>query len=148
MRRTVMLAALALATALAGCQKKAEAPPPVATTTPAPKPFQVTGIELGKTLTADRKIAAPTTSFGTKDTIYAVIASEGEAKSVTLGARWTYMDGKDVLLVAADSQMVAPTGPAWTEFHILKPTRWPAGTYALDVTADGKAAGHQNFNVK
>lgn len=150
MRRSVMpgLVSLALAGALAfGCQKKAETPPP-ASTTPAPAPFRVTGIELGRTLTADRKIAQPQATFGTKDTIYAVIASEGAAKSVTLKATWTYQDGNDVLLVAADSQVVAPTGPAWTEFHILKPTRWPAGSYAVAVTSDGADAGRKTFEVK
>ena len=147
MRRTAMpgIVSLALASALAfGCQKKAETPPP-ADTTPAPAPFRVTGIELGKSLTADKRIAAPMTTFGTKDTIYAVIASEGAAKSVTIQARWTY---QDTILVAADSQMVAPTGPAWTEFHILKPTRWPVGAYAIDVTSDGASAGRKTFEVK
>ena len=146
MRRSVLpgLVTLALAGALAfGCQKKAETPPPAAT--PAPAPFKVTGIELGKTLTADKRIAAPTTTFGTRDTIYAVIASEGAAKSVTIKARWTF---QDTILVAADSQMVAPTGPAWTEFHILKPTRWPVGAYAVEVMSDGAAAGRKTFEVK
>ena len=147
MRRTVMpgIVSLALASALAfGCQKKAETPPP-AETTPAPAPFRVTGVELGKSLTAEKRIAAPTTTFGAKDTIYAVVASEGAAKSVTLKARWTY---RDTILVASDSQMVAPTGPAWTEFHILKPTRWPAGGYAIEVSTEGQAAERKTFEVK
>jgi len=147
MRRTVMpgIVSLALASLLAfGCQKKAETPPPAATTPP-PAPFRVTGVELGKSLTADKRIAAPMTTFGSKDTIYAVIASEGAAKSVTIRARWTY---RDTILVASDSQMVAPTGPAWTEFHILKPTRWPTGAYAIEVTTDGQAAERKSFEVK
>jgi hypothetical protein len=147
MRRTVMpgIVPLVLAAALAfGCQKKAETPPPAATT-PAAVPFRVTGIDLGKSLTADKRIAAPTTTFGVKDTIYAVIASEGEARSVTIQARWTF---QDTILVAADSQMVAPTGPAWTEFHIMKPTRWPVGAYALEVSTGGASAGRKTFQVK
>jgi len=147
MRRTVMpgIVSLALASALAfGCQKKAETPPP-ADTTPAPAPFRVTGVELGRSLTAEKRVAASTTTFGAKDTIYAVVASEGAAKSVTIKARWTY---RDTILVASDSQMVAPTGPAWTEFHILKPTRWPTGAYAIEVTTDGQAAERKSFNVK
>jgi hypothetical protein len=147
MRRSVMpgLVSLALAaTVTFGCQKKAETPAPVATT-PAPAPFHVTGIELGKSLTADTRIATPASTFGTRDTIYAVIASEGAAKSVTIEARWTF---QDTILVAADSQMVAPTGPAWTEFHILKPTKWPVGSYAVEVSSGGTAAGRQTFSVK
>jgi hypothetical protein len=147
MRRIVMpgIVSLALASALAfGCQKKAETPPPAATT-PQPAPFRVTGVELGKSLTADKRVAAPTTTFGTKDTIYAVVATEGAAKSVTMLARWTF---RDTVLVASDSQMVAPTGPAWTEFHILKPTRWPAGPYAVEVFADGQSAQRKTFEVR
>jgi hypothetical protein len=148
MRRSVLpgLVSLALATAVTfGCQKKTETPPPAATTTPAPAPFQVTGIELGKSLTAEKRIAAPTETFGPRDTIYAVVASEGAAKSVTIEARWTF---QDTILVAADSQMVAPTGPAWTEFHILKPTKWPVGPYALQVSADGTPSSRKTFQVK
>lgn len=146
MRRTAVagFAILALAGSLvAGCQKKAETPPPV--TTPAPAPFKVTGIELGKNLTADKRVAAPTESFGTRDTIYAVIASEGAAKSATVKARWTY---QDTTLVAEDTQQLAPTGPAWTEFHIMKPTRWPVGNYAIEVTVDGADAGRKAFSIK
>ena len=147
MRRSVMPGLVSLVLVLAvtfGCQKKAETPPPAATT-PAPAPFRVTGIELGKSLTADKRIAAPTETFGTRDTIYAVIASEGAAKSVTIEARWTF---QDTILVAADSQMVAPTGPAWTEFHIMKPTRWPVGAYAVEVSTGGTQAGRKTFQVK
>ena len=147
MRRSAMPGLVSLALAIAvtyGCQKKAETPPPAATT-PAPAPFRVTGIELGKNLTADKRIAAPTETFGTRDTIYAVIASEGAAKSVTIEARWTF---QDTILVAADSQMVAPTGPAWTEFHIMKPTRWPVGAYAVEVSAGGVQSGRKTFQVK
>ena len=147
MRRTVLsgIAILVLSGSLvAGCQKKAETPPPAATT-PAPAPFKVTGIELGKSLTAEKRVAVPTTSFGTRDTIYAVIASEGASPSAKLLARWTY---EGTSLVAADSQQIAPTGPAWTEFHIMKPTRWPAGAYAIDVTVDGADAGRKTFDIK
>lgn len=147
MRRTVLfgLAMLALAGSLvAGCQKKTETPPPAATT-PAPATFKVTGIELGRSLTADKRIAAPTTTFGTRDTIYAVIASEGAATSATVKTRWTF---QDTTLVAEDSQQLAPTGPASTEFHIVKPTRWPVGDYAIEVTVDGADAGRKTFQIK
>jgi len=148
MRRPVFAGLLCLALAVSifavGCQKKAEPPPPVATT-PAPPPFKVTGIELGKSLTAERKIAAPTTTFGTRDTIFAVIASEGTAKSTKVGTRWTF---QDTLVVAQDSQDLAPTGPAWTEFHITKPTRWPKGKYAVEVSVDSVAAGRKEFEIK
>jgi hypothetical protein len=139
----LVLAALLI---VVGCQKKAETPPPSpAATTPAPAPFKVTGVELGKSLTADKRIAAPTTTFGTRDTIYAVIASEGVSKSTKVATRWTF---QDTSVVAEDSQDLAPTGPAWTEFHITKPTRWPKGKYAVEVTVDSVAAGRKEFEIK
>ena len=149
MRRHVSagLSSLAFASLLltVGCQKKAETPPPPAATTPAPPTFKVTGIELGKALSADKKIAAPMTTFGTRDTIFAVIASEGASKSTKVATRWTF---QDTLVVAQDSQDLAPTGPAWTEFHITKPTRWPKGRYAVEVTVDSVAAGRKEFEIK
>ena len=136
--------ALAVSLLAVGCQKKAEAPPPEATT-PAPPSFKVTGIELGKALTADKKIAAQQSTFGQRDTIYAVVASEGTTKSTKVAARWTF---QDTSLVAEDAQDLAPTGPAWTEFHILKPTRWPKGKYAVEVSVDGASSGRKEFEIK
>jgi hypothetical protein len=147
MRRRIRLSyclAASLAIVLVGCQKKAEAPP-AATTTPPPAPFKVTGMEVGKSLTPDHRIATPMTTFGAKDTIYVVVASEGTSKGTMLRVRWTY---QDTVVVSADSQMVAPTGPAYSEFHVLKPTHWPKGNYAVAVMADTAFAGTKSFLVK
>jgi hypothetical protein len=134
-----------LAIVLAGCQKKAEAPPPAASTPPPAPTFKVTGLDVGKALTTDHRIANPMTTFGARDTIYVVVASEGTSKGTMLRVRWTYQDS---ILVSADSQMVAPTGPAYSEFHVLKPTHWPKGNYAVAVMADTAYAGTKTFLVK
>ena len=148
MRRWIRLSyclAASFAIVLVGCQKKAETPPPAATTTPPPAPFKVTGMEVGNALTPDHRIATPMTTFGPKDTIYVVVASQGVSKGTMLRVRWTY---QDTVLVSADSQMVAPTGPAYSEFHVLKPTHWPKGAYAVAVMADTAFAGTKAFSVK
>jgi hypothetical protein len=150
MRRRIRFAQGLLAIcviAFAGCQKKAEEPPKAAAPPP-PPPFHVTELALGKSLTAEHKIATPATTFGVKDTIYAVVGSVGVSKGVLLRARWTYVNAKDTLLVSADSQTVAPTGPAWSEFHVSKSTHWPKGHYAVTVMADTVFAGSQPFEVK
>jgi len=150
MRRRIRFAQGLLAICVidaAGCQKKAAEPPKPAAPPP-PPPFHVTGLQLGKALTAEHKIAIPASSFGVKDTIYAVVASEGVSNGVLLRARWTYMNARDTLLVSADSQTVAPTGPAWSEFHVSKSTHWPKGHYAVTVLADTVFAGSQPFEVK
>ena len=150
MRKTRLLWLLSLAVAVLvapGCQKKAEAPPPPAEP-PGPGPFRVVSFELGKALTPDKKVVAPQASFGPRDTIYVAIASEGASTGTALTARWTFQDGKDTLLVAEDTQQLAPTGPAQTEFHILKPTPWPKGPYAVEVSFDGTSAGRKSFDIK
>src|SRR5690349_10200205 len=73
-------------------------PPPQAQATPpappAPVAFRVVGVELGKAIGGDKKVAAPTTTFAAGDTIYASVASEGAAAQVALKARWTFEDGQ------------------------------------------------------
>jgi hypothetical protein len=132
---------------LFGCQKTEEPKPVVAPAPPAPQaaaPFQVTRIDLGSAVGADKKVSAPTTTFKPVDTIYASILSEGAAPSVVLAARWTYGDGQ---LVSESSQTIVPSGPAATEFHIAKPDGWPAGKYKVEVAANGKPAGTREFTV-
>jgi hypothetical protein len=150
-RRTLRTLALGLAVAAApACKKKTETATAASDTTtaapaPAPAPFAVQGIEVGKQIGPDKRVTAATTTFGPKDTIYATVATEGAAPSKTLVARWTFGTGK---LVKADSQTIAPTGPAATEFHIVKPSGWPVGKYKVEISVDGSAAGSKDFEVK
>ena len=63
----------------ASCKKKEPPPPPETSAAPAPAPappaFAVQGIELGKSVDAVKKVAAPMTTFGRKDTIYASVTT-------------------------------------------------------------------------
>jgi hypothetical protein len=120
----------------------APAPPPVSA---APAPFRVASIDLGATLGADKRVGAPASAFAPTDTIYASVASEGSAASVTLTARWTYEDGQ---LVNESSETLAPSGPAVTEFHIQKPSGWPAGKYRLEIATNGQPSGSREFEVR
>jgi hypothetical protein len=131
----------------ASCKKKEPPPPPAESTAPAPAPpaFAVQGIELGKSIDADKKVAAPATTFSRKDTIYASVTTEGAAPSKTLAAKWTFQDGQTV---KEQSQSIAPTGPAATEFHISKKGLWPAGKYKVEVSVDGSPAGSKDFEIK
>ena len=146
--RSATTLVLCLMLALVGACKKAEEAParPVAAQTPAAAPaaFHVSRIDLGTAIGADKKVASPATTFKPADTIYAVVQSEGASPSVSLLAKWTYEDGQ---LVNESTQVIAPTGPAATEFHIAKPGGWPAGKYTLVVTANGVAAAPVQFIV-
>ena len=148
-RRIVWAAGLGLAVVgMASCKKK-EAPPPPEAAAPAPEPappaFAVQGIELGKSIDADKKVTAPSTTFGRRDTIYASVATEGAAPSKTVSAKWTFQGGQ---VVKEQSESIAPTGPAATEFHISKKGPWPVGKYKVEVSVDGASAGSKDFEIK
>jgi hypothetical protein len=138
--------------AAGGCKKKTETAAAAPDTTaaaapaPAPAPFSVQGVEVGKQIGTDKKVTSPTTTFGPKDTIYASVSTDGAAPSKTIVAKWTY--GPNAKPVKTDSQTIAPSGPAATEFHIVKPSGWPVGKYKVDIVVDGSSAGSKDFEVK
>ena len=148
-RRIVWAAGLALAVVgMASCKKKEPPPPPEAAApapAPAPPAFAVQGIELGKSVDADKKVTAPSSTFGRRDTIYASVATEGAAPSKTVSAKWTFQGGQ---VVKEQSESIAPTGPAATEFHISKKGPWPVGKYKVEISVDGASAGTKDFEIK
>ena len=154
----VLATALVGLLAIAGCTKHDEtaAVPPAnepAATTPAPLPetpppapapataLTVTTLDLGNAIGADNHIAAPTTSFSTKDTIHASVATDGPGGN--LSAKWTMGDK----VVDTQDKTVA-AGPQVTEFSISKPDGWPAGHYTLQVSANGNVVQSRDFDVK
>ena len=151
-RRTLCTLALGLTVVAApACKQKTEtaaAGPDTTMAAPAPAPvaFAVQGVEVGKQIGPDKKVTAPGTTFGPKDTIYASVSTDGAAPSKTIAAKWTF--GTAGKLVKADSQTIAPTGPAATEFHISKPSGWPVGKYKVEISVDGSPAGSKEFEVK
>jgi hypothetical protein len=129
------------------CRKKEAPAPPAeaAAPAPAPVPFAVQVIEVGKGIGADKRVTAPTATFGRRDTIYASVATEGAAPSKTISAKWTFQDGQ---VVKEQAESIAPTGPAATEFHLSRPKPWPVGKYKVEIAVDGAAAGSKEFEVK
>lgn len=127
-----------------GCSKKEEpavvVPPPAAMVA-----FRVTSVDVGKGMTADKMVANSTSDFGPRDTVYVSVATEGASPGAAVKAKFTFEDGQ---VVEETTQTVAPTGPARTEFHIFKPSGWPAGKYKVEITVDGALAGSKDFEVK
>lgn len=155
MSRAAACIACILLGLLGACSRSEEAPKPVAqaaapkpaqqAAAPQPQPvFQVTRVDLGNAIGADKKVVAPSLSFKPHDTIYASILSEGAAPNAALAVRWTFEDGQ---VVNESTQNIAPTGPAATEFHIAKADGWPPGKYKVEVSANGKPAGVLQFTV-
>ena len=46
------------------------------------------------------------------------------------------------------SETISPTGDAYTEFHIVKPSGWPKGKYTLHVLLDGTEVQTKDVTVK
>ncbi|HVP61856.1 MAG TPA: hypothetical protein VMT11_14930 [Myxococcaceae bacterium] len=140
---------------LSGCKKEEPPPPPppppVTQTAPPPPPppvpFKVTAAELGKGIQPDNSLQTATTTFGPKDTIYLVVTSEGMAPQVVLATRWTF-GSKDVLVHEESKTISPPSEKAMhTEFHIAKPSGWPAGEYKVVLTVNGQPSQTKTFTV-
>ena len=145
---TAALAALALA---AACKKApappAETPPAAPAPAPAPEP-RVSEIQVGRALGPDKRVLSPLATFGPKDTIFASVVTENAAAGARLAAKWTFQTGQ---IVDTTTQPVAATSTgqvAVTEFHIVKPSGWPAGKYSVEISLDGKPSGSAQFDVK
>jgi hypothetical protein len=151
LRGVLTLGLLATLVAFLGCQKEAPPPPPppAAPTPPPPPPpppFKVDSMDVGKAVGVDNKLtAAPTASFGPKDTIYLSVVSEGVAPAVVYRAKWTF--GPKAQVVKEETQSIASLGPRATEFHISRPSGWPLGNYRVELFVDDKSAGVKEFAV-
>jgi hypothetical protein len=117
---------------------------PTAVPTPAPA-VKISDVSLGSSLGADRKVAKPSDTFKPKETIFAVVSTDGSAASSTIHVKWTYQDGQTV---KEDSRTIAPTGPATTEFSIQKPSGWPKGDYKVEASVDGGTPTTKSFKVQ
>ena len=145
------LACALLVFGTASCKKKQEPADTTSTgttaTVPAPTaaaPVAVSSVNLGRAVGADKRVTGETTRFGRNDTIYASVSTDGTG-SGTLTARWTYQDGQ---VVDESTQPISATGPSVTEFHVSKPSGWPAGNYRVEVSLNGSPAQAKDFSVQ
>jgi hypothetical protein len=111
----------------------------------APAAFAVIDVDMGRHISADKKISDKTDDFAPSDTIYASVHTSGAATNKVLMARWTFSDGK---VVDERSETISPTGDAYTEFHIVKPGGWPKGKYTLHLLIDGSEVRTKDVTVK
>ena len=158
MNKTYLVATLAALTlTLNACSKKEEAPKPQSAPTQTSAPMSapppamagvtVGTVTLGNAIGANKKVTQAADSFAKKDMIYASIDTTGSGTAM-LKAKWTYRKGGQESLVKEDTQTIAPTGPATSEFHISKPDGWPAGDYQVEIFVNDKPASSKAFTVK
>ena len=140
--RSLTVAALALV-ALAACSKEKKVSAR-RRRRPVPPPRRLrrvpwrspTSMSAGRSPNA--QVTDKTDTFKPADTVYTSVHTTGSATAATVMARWTFEDGQ---VVQESSQSIAPTGDAYTEFHISKPAGLPKGKYKVEVFLDSKSAG-------
>ena len=140
-RTVTVTLSLALLVMSAACQKARDTGTAGTTGTS----VRVTDVTLGRSVGGDKAIADRTETFRPNDTIYASVATDGSASSATLRARWTFEDGQ---VVDESTRTIAPNNRERTEFHISKPSGWPAGKYKVEVFLDDRSAETKNFEVR
>ena len=144
------LAAVVIAVAaLAACNKEkkestGDVTPSAAAPAPAASTVAVADIDVGRAIASSR-VTDKTDNFKPADTVYTSVHTTGSASAATVMARYTFEDGQ---VVQESSQSIAPSGDAYTEFHISKPGGLPKGKYKVEVFLDSKSAGTKNFEIK
>jgi hypothetical protein len=150
-KKSLVVALLAAAVLAApACKSKPKVPPPptstnttVTPTTPS-QAVSVVNVAVGRAIGIDKRVTSPVDTFSPNDTIYASVETQGASPSTTLSARWTFQDGQTV---SEETQSIAPTGPAITEFHVSKPDGLPPGSYKVEIMLDGASVRTATFKV-
>lgn len=108
--------------------------------------IDIEGIELGRAVNAEGKIAQKMGEFRTNDTIIAVIETDENAAGKEIAVRWSYGDADQ--LIEEQTQAVAAGSEARTMFRITKASAWPTGKYRIRVMHNGKEVKSEEFTVK
>jgi hypothetical protein len=105
---------------------------------------RVTDVAVGRSINPDKTVKEAGDAFAPGDTIYVSVKTDGAAQGARLQTRWYFNDK----VVEESSEMISPTGPAVTEFHLSKPDGWPVGNYRIEVLLNGTQAATKSFEVK
>jgi hypothetical protein len=144
MSPTKVLLALLLPLAAASCMSK-EPRTQTTTTTETSSTVHVNGVNLGRTLTSDRRVITTDGTFSTTDTIYGAVDLAGPAPASQVTARWI---GSDGAVVAETTQPVqASDAESVTQFQFAPPAGLAPGTYTMDIVVDGQVVSTKQFTV-
>ena len=80
-----------------------------------------------------------TTVFGPNDVIHAVVAIRKAPKGTVFEARWTVQDVGDAAEPGQEIDVVEATaeGNRNIDFDLKPTSRWPVGTYSVEISVDG-----------
>jgi hypothetical protein len=108
------------------------------------EPTKITKLDIGATINPDKSISSMSETFSPSSTVYASLKTEGTTPA-TLTAKWVAADGQ---VLAEQSQSIAPTGPAYFEFHLSPPGGWPKGRHKATFAIDGTGVRTREFEVR
>ena len=133
-----------------GCRKEEVPPADSVAAAPAPPPAaMVTTIETGKHIDMNKRIVDTATAFAPRDTMYVSVVTMNATPTTTLKSIVTHESGA---VVDSSTQTVAlpatTGGSSVTEFHLVKPSGWPVGSYTVEIWLDGQSAGTRTLTVK
>lgn len=140
----VALVALCAALSASACGTNDRADESTAGGTVTQTELSVSDVKLGKGIDANRNVTDETDDFAPTDQIYVAVETDGTAPSAKITARWTYQDGQ---VVDETTQSIAPTGRAFTEFHIGQATGLPSGDYKVTILLNGSEVETKDFTV-
>jgi hypothetical protein len=121
----------------------AEAPPELARL---PRgTLEAVALELGASLDADGRVAAPVERVRPRDTVHLSLVTVGEAPAAMLSVYWREAGGA---VIEADERAIQPAGPAVHTFSRRVEAGWPAGRYEVEVKLNGESAGVRSFEVR
>lgn len=121
---------------------------PAAAATPTPTTTEATAtIDVGKRIGADKRVTETTSTFSANDTMFVSVLTDNTPAGATLTAKWTFEDGQ--VVDSLSQSVAAPTmgTQSVTEFHVTKPSGWPAGRYTVEVWLDGRSLGTREITV-
>jgi hypothetical protein len=142
-RNHAVLAAALLGLAVASCTQKQ--PETQTTTTTTTSTVRVSSIDLGRTLSSDRRVVTTDAAFAPTDTVYGAVTLEGPVPASQVTARWTSMDGQTV--AETTMPLTASEGEGVTQFQFAPPSGLAPGTYKLDIVQDGQIVSTKEFTV-
>ena len=136
--------------AVVGCRKEEVPPADSVAAAPAPPPAaMVTTIETGKHIDANKRIVDTASTFAPRDTMYVSVVTMNATPTTALKSIVTHESGQ---VVDSSTQVVAlpatTGGSSVTEFHLVKPSGWPVGSYTVEIWLDGQSAGTRTLTVK
>ena len=106
---------------------------------------RVADVTVGRALGADKRVATEANEFRPSETVYASVHTTGAGSGTQITARWTFEDGQQV---EEQTETISPSGDAYTEFHVSKPSGWPAGRYTVHILVNGQETTSKDFTVK